>query len=89
MRKEFRWVNPHHLHCYTFNWQKAFKYAKLMEQGVKFPPVRVWIDGAGKYVVRNGAHRSAAAKMLGVEILIEVHFFNESEEDYINGYRIR
>lgn len=91
MKKDVRWVDPHQVHHYAFNWRKAYKYAKLMEEGIEFPPVRVHLDEDGKYVVRNGAHRTAAAKMVGVEILIEVATRHELEDyaDYESGFKRR
>ena len=38
-------------------------YAKLMEEGVQFPPVRVWFDGE-IYWLSDGFHRVAAAEQL-------------------------
>src|SRR4051794_15360987 len=49
------------------------KYAELMRDGVIFPPVRVWWDGA-EYWLTDGFHRLAAAQGLGMqEILAEIH----------------
>lgn len=91
MKKDIRTVDPHHLHHYAFNWSKAYKYAKLMEQGTKFPPIRVHLDEDGKYIVKNGVHRTVAAKLVGVQIEIEVATRWESDDfsEYEKGFRIR
>lgn len=91
MKKDIRWVDPHHVHHYAFNWRKAYKYAKLMEEGAKFPPIRVHLDKDGKYIVRNGAHRTVAAKLVGIEIQIEIDTRWEPEDysDFESGFKRR
>lgn len=85
---DFRYVDPqqrsHHKVCLT----KAFRYAKLMEEGAKFPPVQVHIDKNGRYIVRNGAHRTFAAKLCGMKVFIKVasQYYNYDEfEDLHEG----
>ena len=71
MWKYFK-VDPEHLHHHEVNLQKVFRYAKAMERGDKFPPVKVGIDKRdGKMCVRDGAHRTVAAKMAGVKLFIK------------------
>lgn len=90
MKKDLRWVNPHQLKHYQFNWEKAYNYAKLMEQGEKFPPVRVQIDENGEYQVKNGAHRTVASKLVGIDVLVEVEHFEFDEwEHFEKGYKIK
>lgn len=72
MKKDLIWVNPHSLKGYEFNWEKAFRYAKLMEKGIEFPPVRVHQSLSGELIVKNGMHRTIAAKLCGTEVLVEV-----------------
>jgi len=48
------------------------QYAALMGEGVEFPPVRVWWDGAA-YWLSDGFHRVAAAELAGLtEVVAEV-----------------
>lgn len=54
------------------DWKKAYKYAKLMEQGVEFPPVHIFKDKNGNLVYNDGRHRVTAAKMLGVGLKIKI-----------------
>ncbi len=56
----------------TFSFKKAFKYAKLMERGVEFPPVNVYVCRNGNHLTFNdGRHRVAAAKMAGVRLKVK------------------
>jgi len=65
-------INPNLLSTHPINWSKAYKYAKDMEAGDKFPAVKMGIDKRnGKMVVRNGAHRTVAARMVGKKLLIK------------------
>lgn len=77
--KDLKWVNPHTLKGYNFQWEKAFRYAKLMENGEDFPPVRVHETFNGELVIKNGMHRVVAAKLCGKEILVEVASRDEME----------
>jgi hypothetical protein len=43
----------------------ARQLADLMEQGVSFPPIIVWIRGDGLFAVVHGNHRCAASLLLG------------------------
>lgn len=78
--KDLKWVNPHTLKGYNFQWEKAFRYAKLMEQGEEFPPVRVHETSSGELVIKNGMHRTIAAKLTGKEVLVEIATRDEEEE---------
>jgi hypothetical protein len=50
----------------------AEQYARLMADGVVFPPVRVWFDG-DNYWLSDGFHRVEAARRTGLaQILIEL-----------------
>lgn len=44
------------------------EYAELMESGTRFPPVRVWFDGAS-YWLSDGFQRVAAAESAGFDRL--------------------
>lgn len=84
---EILWINPYNLHHHKIKWEKAYKYARLMESGVEFPPVKVYIDLDGKMLFCDGAHRSAAGKMTKEDILVEVVGIAYNEEDYSNCHR--
>ena len=59
------------------------RYAELMEDGVEFPPVKVWRngkDGKEQWFVLDGAHRLEAAERAKKEtIRCEVEEFEEKE----------
>jgi hypothetical protein len=51
----------------------AEQYAALMQEGVVFPPVRLWWDGKD-YWLTDGFHRIAAAERVGItEVPAELH----------------
>ena len=45
--------------------EKIEEYAKLMEEGVKFPPVVVFSETENVYILADGFHRFRAAKKAG------------------------
>lgn len=47
------------------NWETVNDYAELMAEGVEFPPVTVYFDGA-EYWLADGFHRYHAAKQLAL-----------------------
>lgn len=49
---------------------KAFKYAKLMECGVEFPPIKVARRANGLFEIRDGRHRMTAHKLLGKKVIL-------------------
>jgi hypothetical protein len=54
-------------------------YAQSMREGVEFPPVRVWFDGAS-YWLSDGFHRVSAAERIGaLQVLARV--FQGSKDD--------
>lgn len=53
-------------------WDKVFKYAKLMEDGVKFPPVSITFH-KGKWRYNDGRHRVLAARMAQVPLKVKSH----------------
>jgi hypothetical protein len=58
------------------------EYATLMRQGVEFPPIRVWYDGA-YYWVSDGFHRVAAAEKAAFsDITAEVLFGSQSDAQW-------
>lgn len=50
----------------------AMEYARLMEQGAVFPPIKVMVVGDG-WRIRDGRHRLLAHMVLG-RPLIEAHW---------------
>lgn len=46
------------------DWAIVQEYSELMQNGVAFPPVRVWFDG-NDYRLVDGFHRLAAARKIG------------------------
>lgn len=58
-------LDPHELYHHKFNWEKAYKYAREMEEGDIFPPIIVKRGFKGHLKVHDGAHRTAAHKLLG------------------------
>lgn len=58
-----------------FCWSKAFKYAKLMEEGVEFPAVNIYPHPENNNLTFNdGRHRVAAAKLSGVKLRVKRYF---------------
>lgn len=54
------------------HWPKVFKYAKLMEQGVEFPPVKIYFNEKDNQWQHNdGRHRTMAAKLAGVPLKVK------------------
>lgn len=92
MKKDIQELNPHELKGYDFNWEKAFKYAKLMEQGITFPPIRVHRNSDGTYQIRNGMHRTIAAKLCGLTIIGEIISDDQVDDFFLNledNFKIR
>lgn len=55
----------------TPRWEKAFRYAKLMEQGVEFPPVNIYFcKDKNRWLYNDGRHRVMAAKMTGLPLKV-------------------
>ena len=64
-------IDPSILTHHSVNIRKAYRYAKDMERGDKFPAVQVSINNkTGQIVVKGGAHRTFAAKMSEKLLLI-------------------
>ena len=82
MRKDLVMLDPHALSGYTFNWKKAYKYAKLMESGISFPPIRVHQLKNGDFIIKNGMHRTIASRLCGLEVLAEIASIEYSDDDY-------
>ena len=59
-----------HLRNSSPRWEKVYKYAKLMEQGVEFPPVHVYRDKFGNLTYNDGRHRVMAAKLTGLPLKV-------------------
>lgn len=67
-----RLIDPRQLPNKKFSYEKAYKYAKLMEQGVIFPSVNVFSNPnkSGMLDYNDGVHRVAAAKLTGMKLRI-------------------
>ena len=94
MKKDLVKINPHIIEGYSFNWEKAFKYAKLMEQGEEFPPVRLHLKKDNTFVLKNGMHRIIASRLCGKDlILAEIATYEYDDEDFFedldSNYKIR
>ena len=80
MKHEFKWIDPRYCIHHPVYLPKAFKYAKAMESGAKFPPVRVHLNlDTGQFEVSNGAHRAVAAKLCGQKLLVRVSRFQHRQ----------
>ena len=52
-------------------WPKTFRYAKLMEQGVEFPPVQIFFnEDDNQWQYNDGRNRVMAAKLAGVPLKV-------------------
>ena len=53
------------------HWKKVFEYAKLMENGIKFPAVQIWFnEEKNKWDYNDGRHRVMAAKLSGISLKV-------------------
>lgn len=53
------------------HWKKVYEYAKLMESGVTFPPVKIHFDKAiNRWRYNDGRHRVMAAKLTGLPLKV-------------------
>ena len=54
------------------SWQKVYRYAMMMENGQKFPPVNIFFDKKkNEWRYNDGRHRVIAAKMCGLPLLVK------------------
>ena len=91
MKWDYRYIDPYHCHHHPIYWEKAYKYAKAMAEGANFPPVHVHLDRFGRYIVKNGAHRTAAAKLTGRDLFIKIssqHNWSLDEKEYTRHTKI-
>jgi len=65
-------VDPRSVLTHKVNWVKAYKYAKLLEEGALFPPPKGAHNIHGQLVISNGAHRTIAHRLLGRQMKISV-----------------
>ena len=72
MKWDFKYVDPKSLKHHPVNWKKAYRYAKDMEKGDKFPPVQIHMDKNGRFIVQNGAHRTMAAKLIDKKLFVRI-----------------
>ena len=77
-------INPRKLIYHGFTrGEDVVRYADAMKQGAGFPPIRIYRKFYGDYwKVTDGAHRAAAAKLIGVDVLAETTselFFGEED----------
>lgn len=75
MNWNFIYIDPRRIKTHSVNMTKAYRYAKMMEKGDKFPPVKVHINGEGVLICQNGAHRTMAAIMNGMNVFIKTKAF--------------
>ncbi len=69
------------LYIHKVNLKKAFKYAKDMENGDKFPPVQIYFDQKlNRWRCKDGAHRTTAARMTGKKLLVRSKFIMGEEK---------
>ena len=62
---------PTQIHTHNVLLPKAYHFAKRMEAGEGFPPVKIYRDrSSGRWMASDGAHRVCAAKMLGRPIMV-------------------
>lgn len=53
-------------------WSKVFRYAKLMEEGFEFPPVKIHYNkDLQRWIYNDGRHRVMAAKLSGVPLKVK------------------
>lgn len=76
LRKHGNWifahVNPNDILTHDVCWPKAFHYAKELERGAQFPPVKVsWDEGTRTWRSRDGAHRVWAGKLTDLPVLVK------------------
>ena len=68
------YLTPEQIKCikhHKVQLEKAFKYAKNMENGDKFPPVQIFFDNKkNRWCCKDGAHRTTAAKMTGLPLFV-------------------
>lgn len=63
-------LDPRLIKTHGINYQKAYGYAKAMERGDIFPPIRAFKNEEGQWICQNGAHRIHACKMLGMKVKV-------------------
>lgn len=56
------------------NWTKVYLYAKLMESGEVFPPVKVFKDKNGSWTFNDGRHRVLAAKLTKAKLRVKCSY---------------
>ena len=72
-------IDPSQVQHHPVSWQKAYRYAKAMDNGAKFPPVKAH-KRDGRWIVQDGAHRTMAAKLTGQRLLVRTKsIFTETE----------
>jgi len=64
-------INPHLIKHHKISCHKAFKYAKEMENGTVFPPVKIYKNNNGTWHCKDGAHRIFAAKLSGAPVIVK------------------
>lgn len=74
--KEF-FINPAKIKTHKVNLKKVYNYAKLLEQGTKFPIVKVYKSSSSFFhpsilKTNNGAHRIMAHRLLGWLIKVKM-----------------
>lgn len=53
-------------------WRKTYKYAKLMESGIEFPPVNIFFNkDKNRWEYNDGRNRVMASKLSGVPLKVK------------------
>lgn len=65
-------VDPRFVKTHSITWTKAYQFAKLMENGAEFPVVKGEMLETGQILVKNGAHRTHAHRLLGRMMVMKV-----------------
>jgi hypothetical protein len=87
----YYYIDPENCHHHGVNLNKAYRYARAMEEGDIFPAVQMGIDKrTERFCIRNGAHRTFAAKLAGLKLLVktkaELKLPKVNIEDHLNSH---
>jgi hypothetical protein len=80
-------INPFLCVTHKTNPEKVAKYSKLIDDGVIFPPIEVmFLDG--RYIVKDGNHRTKAHQLLDELVWAYVFEENDFESKWLLGKRL-
>lgn len=80
-------IDPSLCITHKTNPEKVAKYAKLIDAGSIFPPIEVYFHN-GKYIVRDGNHRTMAHLLLNELVWANVFSGNDYESKWLLGKRL-